>query len=143
LGQLFVAGYIHSYRRRVVKLLAAEGITTIRVESVPWVFSAHLSEFFQLDSRLCLEVATAVQQLAWAWGAVDSERSLLLSPETLKVGSLSVEVVLILIRVKGQCGVVVTLAEEFPLGPSYWADRVLLDTELNHLASTMDEGGCA
>ena len=132
-----------TYRRRISRMLAAGDMTSIKVEGVPWAFSPRVSALFQAESKLSLAVAERVQQLAWGWGCVHSEKSLLLSPETLDVGAVSLRVVIILIRVHGQCGVVVTLEDEFPLGPDYYADRLLLNTELNHLASLMDEGGGA
>ena len=132
-----------TYRRRVGKMLAAGDMTAIKVEGVPWAFSPRVSAFFRAESKLSLAVAERVQQLAWSWGCVHSEKSLLLSPESLDVGSVSLRVVIVLIRVHGKCGVVVALEDEFPLGPSYYADRVLLNTELNHLAEQMGEGGGA
>jgi hypothetical protein len=130
-----------SYRRRVSRMLAAGDMTTIKVEGVPWAFSPRVSAFFQAEAGLSLAIAETVQQLAWGWGCVHSQKSMLLSPENLSVGSVSLRVVIILIRANAQCGVVVTLADEFPLGPDYYADRLLLNTELNHMADQLDERG--
>ena len=124
-------------------MLAAGDMTTITVTGIPWAFSPRVSALFQAESKLSLAVAERVQQLTWAWGCVHSEKSMLLSPETLSVGSIDVRVVIVLIRANAQCGVVVTLADEFPLGPDYYANRLLLNTELNHLADQLDEKGGA
>lgn len=132
-----------TYRRRVSKMLAAGDMTTIKVTGGPWALSPRVSALFQAESKLSLAVAERVQQLVWGWGCVHSGKSMLLSPETLSVGSIDVRVVIVLIRANAQCGVVVTLADEFPLGPDYYADRLLLNTELNYLADQLDEKGGA